>query len=318
MERTRSSEVKDSVSFNISSLVKLTCMVFWFSLHQERHRSVCVWHRERRLGGLGWPANARRPDPVGQRWGPQVGHSRGHCGASQGRTHPNSPVQQFQSRHSSWVLICAAVLCGVNQDGDRQVQGWTLPLWAEALSVQPGTTSPLHRIQGTGNKCFKKLNLDVCVKGNESSGSKRASQSCSDSGDLQDQPSSSADRKTSADSNRKWYEDSIGNEIQPKHILFPCSCWAPGDPNSGVHQRPQWHPGDQHSGRRREPAGWHSHLHSHDESGRPCRSDTEAQGAERRLQVQSEVQELVALRDHVATAPLCGCAGSISAAVPYH
>lgn len=41
------------------------------------------------------------------------------------------------------VLVCAAVLCGAHQDGNRQVQGRTLPLGAKALSVQLGTASSL-------------------------------------------------------------------------------------------------------------------------------------------------------------------------------
>lgn len=108
------------------------------SLHlQERHRSLRLRHREGGPGGRRRTADPRRPDPVRERRGREVGHSGGHGGAAQGRKKGSGTFNQAATLLKT--PPCVAALRWAHQAGGGPVQGGTLPLGEKTFREQPGT-----------------------------------------------------------------------------------------------------------------------------------------------------------------------------------
>lgn len=152
---------------------------------QERHRSLRLRRGERRAGGRRRAADAGRPDPVGKWRGREVGQSGGRGGAPQGRARRTIPGP-FQ-RGCFKPAACVAALRGPRQAGGGPLQGGTLPLGETTFREQPGTERPPEGRGGAG-ALFQETSGFFLVFQSESGSCKAASQSCSDPGQLPDDP----------------------------------------------------------------------------------------------------------------------------------
>lgn len=164
---------------------------------QERHGSICVWHRKGRFGRHRRPADAGRPDPVGQRWGRQVGHSGGHGRSAEGTLAPSgvSTVCLDPWWMTALNIMCLVLQCCVGPikmevgrfkagpfhserrlSQSSQVIYWNSECWIEKRShlLFESKTTKEHWVS--------------LFQMSETGSSKAASQSCLDSGNLPDDP----------------------------------------------------------------------------------------------------------------------------------